>query len=96
MDVFLWLVFTSNLISQTTWLKVKLVTLKGNEQMTVSLKQCIQLTSVILTSWLFNSDIVPSTMSVKFKQRRQKRARSSKLEIALHIKYKPLCRQTST
>ncbi len=23
MDVFLWLVFTSNLISQTTWLKVK-------------------------------------------------------------------------
>jgi len=24
MDVFLWLVFTSNLISQTTWLKVKL------------------------------------------------------------------------
>jgi len=24
MDVFLWLVFTSNLNSQTTWLKVKL------------------------------------------------------------------------
>jgi len=24
MDVFLWLVFTSNLISQTTWLQVKL------------------------------------------------------------------------
>jgi len=24
MDVYLWLVFTSNLISQTTWLKVKL------------------------------------------------------------------------
>jgi len=24
MDFFLWLVFTSNLISQTTWLKVKL------------------------------------------------------------------------
>jgi len=24
MDVFLWLVFTSNLISQTTWQKVKL------------------------------------------------------------------------
>ncbi len=24
MDVFIWLVFTSNLISQTTWLKVKL------------------------------------------------------------------------
>jgi len=24
MDVFGWLVFTSNLISQTTWLKVKL------------------------------------------------------------------------
>jgi len=24
MDVFLWLVFTSNLISQTSWLKVKL------------------------------------------------------------------------
>jgi len=32
MDVFLWLVFTSNLISQTTWLKVKLKLVNLNKK----------------------------------------------------------------